>query len=134
MGQLLCEVLLLAHPSSQRLGRIVNACDFTTNCGGRDGERRQAPVHAHPATRVGAALSEGRVDHPKALVECEPRRPGMSGQHILLLDCRVDAEAECGVPGHLDRNFARPTDATGPSLLWLGDQPPESKARQGHAE
>ena len=46
-------------------------------------------------------MSQPSVHHLEALVECEPCRPGMPGEHLALLDGGVQAEAERGVPTHL---------------------------------
>jgi hypothetical protein len=55
-------------------------------------------------------LGERRLRDAEVLVEREPRRPRMSGQHVLLLDRRIETELECGV---LTRSFARTTDNSG---------------------
>jgi len=59
------------------------------------------PAPRHVGVRVGLAVGERGFHQRQALVERKPRRPGMSGQHLVLLDVGVEAEIECGVPAHL---------------------------------
>jgi hypothetical protein len=40
----------------------------------------------------------------------------VASQNMLLVDRWVETEAECGVPGHLARSIAPPTDKTGLSV------------------
>jgi hypothetical protein len=46
------------------------------------------------------------------LIESEPGRPSVSGQHIMLLDRRVETEFERRVPGHRDCTISDATDTT----------------------
>jgi len=50
--------------------------------------------------RVDLAVGERVLDNPQALVEPEPGRPRVPGQHLVLLDRRVETEPERGVTGH----------------------------------
>jgi hypothetical protein len=55
-------------------------------------------------------LVESGFHHPQALVERKPRRPGMPGQHLLLLARGVEAKLERGMPAHLIGRIPQPTD------------------------
>ena len=68
---------------------------------GIEGVDQIEPAPRHVGVRVGLALGERGFHQRQALVERKPRRPGMSGQHLVLLDVGVEAEIECGVPAHL---------------------------------
>ena len=57
------------------------------------------PRHIH--VWAGFPLAEHHFYHAYALVEREPCRAGMPGQHLVLLDGGVEAELERGVPTHL---------------------------------
>jgi hypothetical protein len=45
----------------------------------------------------------------------------MAGQQVILLDARVEAELERGVPRHLNRSFARTTDNTAGHVNVAGE-------------
>ena len=66
------------------------------------------PGPRHIDGGVGFTLVESGFHHLQALIEREPRRAGMPGQHLVLLDGRVEAEAECGVPAHLTGEHPSP--------------------------
>jgi hypothetical protein len=55
-------------------------------------------------------MGERGFHHTQALVEREPGGSPVPGQHLVLLDRRVEAEPECGVAGHLPVSLPRPTD------------------------
>jgi len=57
------------------------------------------PRHRH--VRAGLALGERRLDHAQALIESEPGCARVPGQHIVLLDRRVEAQPERRGAGHL---------------------------------
>jgi len=57
-------------------------------------------------------LRKRGLDRPEALVEREPRRPSVPGQHCALLSRRVKAVAESGVPVHQVRSLTCGTDNT----------------------
>ena len=81
----------------------VDSEDAASGLGPLPRVKRIDQIKPHPRhldTRIGFAVGERGFHRPQALIEREPRRPGMPGQQLVLLDRGVHTVAECGVPVH----------------------------------
>ena len=62
-------------------------------------EIESRPRHIH--RRIRQPCAQGILHDAQTLIEGKPRRASMTGQQVLLLIGRIEAESKCGVPGHL---------------------------------
>ena len=66
-----------------------------------EGVNQIEPGPGHIDVLVRAAVSESGFHYAQALIEREPRRTRVPGQHLVLPDRRIQTELERGVPTHL---------------------------------
>jgi hypothetical protein len=109
------EADLGAALASMRRSRRVSSCTPTCPMPGSVTERGRLlsptriavdqikPAPRHLRARVDFPLVESGFHHPQTLVERKSSRAGMPGQHLTLLDDRIEAELERGVSTHRSR-------------------------------